>query len=58
VAADGAGCLNLARPTQVKKYNPRGKLPVLGYDGALILDSSDVGRYISGFEKGQDPRCE
>jgi hypothetical protein len=42
----------------VKKYNPRGKLPVLGYDGALILDSSDVGRYISGFEKGQDPRRE
>jgi glutathione S-transferase len=38
--------VNLASPTQVKKYNPRGKLPVLGYDGRLILDSSDVVRYL------------
>ena len=38
--------VNLASPSQVKEYNPRGKLPVLGYDDTLILDSSDVVRYI------------
>ncbi len=46
--------VNLASPTQVKKYNPRGKLPVLGYDGTLILDSSDVVHYIE--QRHPEPR--
>ena len=46
--------VNLASPTQVKKYNPRGKLPVLGYDGTLILDSRDVVHYIE--QRHPEPR--
>ena len=46
--------VSLASPTQAKKYNPRGKLPVLGYDGTLILDSSDVVRYIE--QRHPEPR--
>lgn len=46
--------VNLASPAQAKKYNPRGKLPVLGYDGTLILDSSDVVRYIE--QRHPEPR--
>ncbi len=38
--------VSLASPTRVKKYNPRRKLPVLGYDGMLILDSTDAVRYL------------
>ena len=38
--------VNLASPTQVKKYNPRGKLPVLGYGGTLIVDSTDAVSYV------------
>ena len=38
--------VNLAAPNQVKKYNPRGKLPVLGYNGTLIPDSTDAVRYL------------
>jgi glutathione S-transferase len=34
--------INLNSPTQVKKYNIRGKLPVTSYDGTLIADSSEI----------------
>lgn len=46
--------VNLASPTQVKKYNPRGKLPVLGYDGTLIIDSTDAVRYVE--QRHPEPR--
>jgi len=46
--------VNLASPAQAKKYNQRGKLPVLGYDGTLIVDSSDVVRYIE--QRHPEPR--
>jgi glutathione S-transferase len=46
--------VNLASPNQVKKYNPRGKLPVLGYDGTLILDSTDAVRYLE--QHNPEPR--
>ena len=41
--------VNLANPSEVKRYNPRGKLPVLGYDGKLILDSTDAVRFIEQY---------
>ncbi len=34
--------LALSSPTQVKRYNPRGRLPVLSIDDELIVDSSDI----------------
>jgi glutathione S-transferase len=46
--------VNLASPAQAKKYNPRGKLPVLSYDGTLIPDSSDVVRYLE--QRHPEPR--
>lgn len=46
--------VNLASPSQVKKYNPRGKLPVLGYDGTLIPDSTDAVRYLE--QRHPEPR--
>jgi glutathione S-transferase len=46
--------VNLGNPSQVKKYNPRGKLPVLGYDGKLIPDSTDAVRYVE--ERNPEPR--
>ena len=46
--------VNLASPSQVQKYNPRGKLPVLGYDGTLIVDSTDAVRYIE--QRHPEPR--
>lgn len=46
--------VNLASPNQVKKYNPRGKLPVLGYDGTLIPDSTDAVRYLE--QRHPEPR--
>ena len=46
--------VNLASPTQAKKYNPRGKLPVLDYDGTLIRDSTDAVRYLE--QHNPEPR--
>ena len=46
--------VNLASPTQVKKYNPRGKLPVLGYDGTLLIDSTDAVNYVE--QRHPEPR--
>ena len=46
--------VNLGNPSQVKKYNPRGKLPVLGYDGTLIPDSTDAVRYVE--QRHPEPR--
>jgi glutathione S-transferase len=46
--------VNLATPGQVKKYNPRGKLPVLGYDGAMIPDSTDIIRHLE--QRHPEPR--
>lgn len=46
--------VNLGTPSQVKKYNPRGKMPVLGYDGALIPDSTDAVRYVE--QRHPEPR--
>jgi len=38
--------VNLATPNQRKKYNPRGKLPVLEYNATLIADSTEAVRYL------------
>jgi glutathione S-transferase len=46
--------VNLTTPTQVKKYNSRGKLPVLSYDGTLIPDSTDAVRYLE--QRHPEPR--
>jgi glutathione S-transferase len=46
--------VNLASPSQVKKYNPRGKLPVLCYDGTLIADSTDAAGYVE--QRHPEPR--
>jgi glutathione S-transferase len=46
--------VNLNTPTQVKKYNSRGKLPVAAYDGRLIADSSEIIRLLE--EQHREPR--
>lgn len=46
--------VNLAGPSQVKKYNPRGKLPVLSYDGNLLQDSTDAVRFLE--QRHPEPR--
>jgi glutathione S-transferase len=46
--------VNLGNPAAVSKYNPRGKLPVVEYDGKLIADSSDILRYVE--ERHPEPR--
>ncbi len=34
--------LNLFSPAKVKRYNPRGRVPVLLHDGDTLVDSSDI----------------
>ena len=46
--------VNLATPNEVKKYNTRGKMPVLAYDGTLIPDSTDAVRYLE--QRHPEPR--
>lgn len=40
-------------PNQIKKYNPRGRVPAIKVDNDLIVDSSDIITYLD--EKFPDP---
>jgi glutathione S-transferase len=46
--------VNLATPFEVRRLNPRGKLPVLSYDGTTVADSTDIIRLVE--ERHPEPR--
>lgn len=45
--------VNCNLPSQVKRYNPRGRVPVLRWDGRTVADSSDILTFLD--ERVPDP---
>ncbi|MGO9452309.1 MAG: glutathione S-transferase family protein [Candidatus Binataceae bacterium] len=41
--------VNMANPLEVKKLNPRAKLPVLGCNGTIVSDSTDIVRFVEEY---------
>ncbi len=46
--------VNLQTPMEIRKVNPRGKVPALAYDGTTVGDSSDIIRLVE--ERHPEPR--